>query len=262
MSALQIKLMTAADYHASRSLSKSGLDQLRKSPAHFKAWQDGSASIETTPAMEFGTAAHMAVLEPELFIQKYKPFNGDKRTKEGKAIWQTILDAGHTPLGAETWDAINYLASAVHAHPSAASLINDIEPETSWFDNWNGVEVKARLDGIADDYIIDLKTTQDASPAAFAKSVAQFRYHVQAAWYQRITGIKRFVFIAVEKEAPFGVCCYELDQQAIDLGNEIIDAQLATYRECQALNSWPCYSSTIQTLSLPSWAMKSNTEIL
>lgn len=258
MSALQIKLMAAADYHASRSLSKSGLDQFRKSPAHFRAWQDGDAKQESTPAMEFGTAAHMAVLEPELFIQKYKPFNGDKRTKEGKAIWQAILDSGHTPLAAETWDSINCLAASVHAHPAAAQLIHRIEPETSWFDNWNGIEVKARLDGIGDDYIIDLKTTQDASPSAFAKSVAQFRYHVQAAWYQRITGIRRFVFIAAEKEPPFGIACYELDQQAIDLGNEIIDAQLATFRECQALNSWPCYSSSTETLSLPAWALKNN----
>ena len=72
----------------------------------------------------------------------------------------------------------------------------------------------------------------------------------------RITGINRFIFIAVEKEAPYGVCCYELDQQAIDLGNSIIDEQLRTYIECQELNSWPCYPSTTQTLSLPAWAAR------
>lgn len=258
MSALQIKLMPAADYHARRSLSKSGLDQFRRSPAHFRAWQDGQAKQEPTPAMEFGTAAHMAVLEPELFIQKYTKFSGDKRTKEGKVDWNNIIYSGKTPLSEDQWECVNRVAASVHAHPAAAQLIHGIEPETSWFDNWNGIEVKARLDGIGDDYIIDLKTTQDASPSAFAKSVAQFRYHVQAAWYQRITGIRRFVFIAAEKEPPFGIACYELDQQAIDLGNEIIDAQLATFRECQALNSWPCYSSATETLSLPAWALKNN----
>jgi len=29
--------MPAADYHAEKALSKSGLDQFRKSPAHFRA---------------------------------------------------------------------------------------------------------------------------------------------------------------------------------------------------------------------------------
>ena len=253
--------MPAELYHSTKALSKSGLDQFRKSPAHFRAWQDGIATIESTPAMEFGTAAHMAVLEPQKFIAKYTVFTGDRRTKEGKAAWQAIIDGGKTPLSQDQWDSVNGVASAVLAHPAAAELIAGIPShgfEVSYFDNWMGVKVKARIDGLCKDYIIDLKTTQDASPSAFAKSVAQFRYHVQAAWYQTITKVNRFVFIAVEKEAPYGVACYELDQQAIDLGVQIIDETLPMFRECEALNSWPCYSSVTQTLSLPAWAMKSN----
>ena len=251
--------MPAEQYHATRALSKSGLDQFRKSPAHFRAWQDGLTKNESSPALEFGTAAHMAVLEPHLFIQKYTKFSGDKRTKEGKLDWQNIIYSGKTPLSEDQWECVNGVAAAVHAHPGAAKLIDAIKPErfeVSAFDNWMGTKVKARIDGLGDDHIIDLKTTQDASPAAFAKSCAQFRYHVQAAWYQTITKVNRFVFIAVEKEAPYGVACYELDQQAIDLGVSIIEEQLRTFNECQALNSWPCYSYQIETLSLPAWAAR------
>jgi len=248
--------LLAEFYHATKALSKSGLDQFRKSPAHFRAWQDGTTRNESSPALEFGTAAHCAVLEPDRFVGQYTVFNGDRRTKEGKAAWQAILDSGKTPLPQEQWDNITGAAAAVHAHPAASGLLNGIKAEVSYFDNWNGVEVKARIDGMGSDYIIDLKTTQDASANAFAKSVAQFRYHVQAAWYQRITGINRFVFIAVEKEAPYGVACYELDQWAIDVGHSIIDEQLKTFIECQELNSWPCYSSQIQSLSLPVWAAR------
>ena len=249
--------LPASQYHNRKALSKSGLDQFRKSPAHFRAWQDGASEPEVTPAMEFGTAAHMAVLEPELFYARYKPFEGDRRTKEGRAEYQGIVDSGLTPLAIDTWDSLVYLATSVHAHPAAASALNACNSfEVSYFDTWNDIAVKARIDGLSADAIIDLKTTQDASPQAFAKSVAQFRYHVQAAWYQRITGINRFIFIAVEKEAPFGVACYELDQQAIDLGNEIIDSQLSLFKECETLNSWPCYASTVQALSLPAWAAR------
>jgi exodeoxyribonuclease VIII len=254
--------MAAEIYHGTKALSKSGLDQFRKSPAHFRAWQDGIATIESTPAMEFGTAAHMAVLEPEKFIARYTRFTGDKKTKDGKAAWQAIIDSGKTPLTQDQWDSVNGVAAAVLAHPAAAELIAGIDREhfeVSCFDNWMGVKVKARIDGLNKDYIIDLKTTQDASPHAFAKSIAQFKYHVQAAWYQTITKVDRFVFIAVEKEAPYGVACYELDQQAIDLGVSIIEETLPMFRECQALNSWPCYSSTTQTLSLPAWASRPET---
>jgi exodeoxyribonuclease VIII len=183
-------------------------------------------------------------------------FTGDRRTKDGKAAYEAVIAAGLTPLNQEQWDNITGAAAAVHAHPAAAPLLNGIQTEVSCFDSWNGVKVKARIDGLAEDYIIDVKTTQDASPASFGKSCAQFRYHVQAAWYQRMTGVNRFIFIAVEKEAPYGVACYELDQQAIDLGHSIIEEQLRTFVECQQLNSWPCYSSTIQSLSLPAWAAR------
>jgi exodeoxyribonuclease VIII len=248
--------MPAAIYHGTKALSKSGLDQFRKSPAHFRAWQDGTTKNESSPALEFGTAVHMAILEPELFAKSYAVFTGDRRTKDGKAAYEAVIASGMTTLNQEQWDNITGAAAAVHAHPAAAPLLNGIQTEVSCFDSWNGVTVKARIDGLGKDYIIDVKTTQDASPASFGKSCAQFRYHVQAAWYQRITGINRFVFIAVEKEAPYGVACYELDQLAIDVGHSIIDEQLKTFIECQELNSWPCYPSTTQTLSLPTWAMR------
>ncbi len=256
MSTEVIHNMPSAIYHGTKALSKSGLDQFRRSPAHFRAWQDGTTKNESSPALEFGTAVHMAILEPELFAKSYAVFTGDRRTKDGKAAYEAIIAAGLTPLNQEQWDNITGAAAAVHAHPAAAPLLNGIQTEVSCFDSWNGVKVKARIDGLAKDYIIDVKTTQDASLSAFAKSCAQFRYHVQAAWYQRITGINRFVFIAVEKEAPYGVACYELDQLAIDVGHSIIDEQLKTFIECQELNSWPCYPSTTQTLSLPTWAMR------
>jgi hypothetical protein len=248
--------MPAAIYHGTKALSKSGLDQFRKSPAHFRAWQDGTTKNESSPALEFGTAVHMAILEPELFALNYTLFTGDRRNKDGKMAYEAVIASGKIPLNQEQWDNITGAAAAVHAHPAAALLVEKIQTEVSCFDSWNGVKVKARIDGLAKDYIIDVKTTQDASPVAFGKSCAQFRYHVQAAWYQRITGVNRFIFIAVEKEAPYGVACYELDEQAISLGHIIIEEQLRTYVECEQLNSWPCYSSHIQSLSLPAWAAR------
>jgi exodeoxyribonuclease VIII len=90
--------MPAADYHEAKALSKSGLDQFRKSPAHFRSWQDGKTRNESSPALEFGTAAHCAVLEPERFILTYRMFTGDRRTKQGKEDHQLIIDNGQIPL--------------------------------------------------------------------------------------------------------------------------------------------------------------------
>ena len=44
--------MAAEIYHSTKALSKSGLDQFRKSPAHFRSWQDGQTRLESSPALQ------------------------------------------------------------------------------------------------------------------------------------------------------------------------------------------------------------------
>ena len=108
--------------------------------------------------------------------------------------------------------------------------------------------------------IVDLKTTRDASPDGFAKSVAQYRYHVQAAFYS--DGYKAafgeaprgFVFIAVETEPPYLVAVYVASETMTSRGRIEYQTDLDTFRECLATDTWPGYSSSPLTLDLPKWA--------
>lgn len=59
------------EYHALDAISKSDLDKINRSPAHYKYAKENPTP--PTPAMERGTAVHMAVLEPELFARSYAP---------------------------------------------------------------------------------------------------------------------------------------------------------------------------------------------
>ena len=59
--------------------------------------------------------------------------------------------------------------------------------------------------------IIDLKSTVDASPKGFQRSVANYRYHVQSSHYldvvEMATGTHlKLGFIAVEKQRVFDGC--------------------------------------------------------
>jgi len=190
------------------------------------------------------------VLEPEKFRLKYALFSGDRRTKDGKAAYEALLSTGVEPLNADAWEQINGIAASVRSHPWWTENVTDSETEVSFFDLFDGIDVKARMDGITARHIIDLKTTSDASPAGFAKSVANFRYHWQAAWYQRFVDLP-FVFIAVEKDPPYAVGIYTLDADAIAIANADISVLLATLKDCQAFGSMPGYRSDIVTLSLP-----------
>lgn len=255
--------LAADKYFATRALSKSGLDKFKQSPAHYKAWLDGMVSDDPTPAMAFGSAFHCALLEPMDFYSRYKAFSGDRRTKAGKEDYEAIQKSGATIITQDNLNDILAMKQVIYGHPLGHKILSSGISEVSAFDSFDGVRVKARIDFVPShpdfaDALVDIKTTADASAVAFAKTAAQMRYHVQAAWYLRFFPgeRRRFIFIAVEKVAPWECAVYEIDQPAIDLGNAEIDRQLELFKSCQEFNSWPGYSTQLQTLSLPIWAFK------
>lgn len=259
MTATIIENMPNAEYHSSSAISKSGLDLIEKSPAHYFY-----ADKEKTKAMVIGSAFHDLVLLPDIFEKNYavKPDGLSFATKEGKA-WKAENE-GKEILSQEEFDAINAMKESVLAHHSASKLLAQGKPETSifWRDE-SGVECRCRPDFIhSSGVIVDLKTTTDASPRGFAKSVAEFRYHVQDAYYSN--GYKHafgelpkgFVFIAVEKKPPYAVGVYTLDDAAKIEGEIRFKENIETYKQALEQGVWNAFSPKIETLSLPNWAYK------
>lgn len=259
-----IERMPAAEYHSHPAVSKSVLDKIAKSPLHARAYLDGTRD-EPTPAMNFGTALHTCALEPERFADEYAVFTGDRRAKDGKARYEELQARNATIISAADFDAITEMVTSIRHHPTAAQLLQTGIAEASvfWTDHATGLECKCRPDWWAREagMVVDLKTCEDASPEAFSRSVAAYRYHVQAAHYSNGTGASRFVFIAIEKKAPYAVAVYELDRESLELGRQGRDRDLATYAACARAGVWPGYATKIQELSLPGWAFpKTETE--
>lgn len=255
--------MPAAEYHAHPAVSKTVLDKIARSPLHARAYMDGEFD-EATAAMQFGTALHCAVLEPGRFVREYATFSGDRRTKEGKAKYEELVAAGYQILSLNDADAITSMATAIHNHPVAGPLVKVGESEVSsfWKHGTTGLECKCRADlwNQSEATIIDIKTTEDAGPAGFARSVAAYRYHVQAAHYMVGLEAKRFLFVVVEKKAPYAVAVYELDADAMREGRRLRDRDLDQYASCAEFNTWPGYPACVQTLALPKWAFNGSEE--
>lgn len=257
--------LSNADYHAHPAISKSGLDKIAKSPAHYKAARE--AEHEGSDALVFGSAFHDYILLPDTFQTAYTvlppDFNG--RTNEGKAMLESIRQSGQTVLKAEWLTAIEGMAAAIAAHPKASALLQGGRAEQSifWTDEDSGIDCRCRPDYLhPGGIIVDLKSTTDASPEEFARSVAKYRYHVQDAFYSegyyQATGQwpRGFVFIAVEKTAPYAVACYSLDDDAKAYGHELFRRDLETLLEAEKSQEWTAYSQEIETLSLPAWAYR------
>ena len=123
--------------------------------------------------------------------------------------------------------------------------------------------IKGRLDRIQIDgnklRILDLKTVDKATPRAFQRKLVDFRYDLQAAWYTRLAAEAfadmevEFIFVAIEKKPPYGICLYRASEGVLDHGNRLMDKALNTLGERRALDDWPAYPPEILDLELPGW---------
>jgi hypothetical protein len=274
------------DYAADKDVNASALRAGRKSMLHMKAVIDGVAK-EPSPAMLLGTALHAAILEPARFAQMVRVApDVDRRTKAGKEEYNAFTESlpeGAIVLSIDEWNDVTQAVAAVNA-TMLPNLMGDGQSEVSvyWGEQCVGqvVGCKARLDWLGHlagqpdaGLIIDIKTTRDASPGAFARSAASYGYLHQAAWYMRAAArlnaagqgpkIADYFVVAVEMAAPYAVGLYRLssdDLRAADLDNlETLQCWAAA---CKADEFWGPTGSTIRTLNVPEWVFRSANPIV
>ena len=253
--------VSEADYFRNPGYSQSDMKQALESPEllHWMKHEGGRAERKPSPQMIEGTLAHACILEPEKFMATYKVC-GPRNTKAGKEEAKEAIESGRQPITQAQYEKALGMNIAVNDNLLCNSFFVDGLAEQSFFseDDRTALPMKARLDWITEnDTIVDLKTVAagGASPANFAKQVANFKYHLQAAHYLEMSGMQRFVFVVVEREPPFQIGVYQLDDDAIAEGRYQRRKALDLIANCQVFNDWPGYTPLEpQTLSLPSWA--------
>jgi hypothetical protein len=253
-------------YHNIKAASNSRLSLLKRSPAHLRYELDNPQP--KSPALALGEAAHLCILQPDLFTGRYVvPPDCDRRTKDGKATWAAFCadNAGRELLAADDHGRCRAIREAVMAHPFARKLLaaaGETELSAVWDDPASGVRCKMRADKVAQDWLtlVDLKTTRDASPDAFEKAIYNFGYHRQGGMY--LDGMARndrvyecYAIIAVETDPPHGVAVYQLDDAALEMGTAELRPLLAKYAECERSGQWGGYPTDIQWISVPARAL-------
>lgn len=254
-------------YHASPGVSKSGLWTIHTAtPAHFKFPPPPSEITTAKQAtMDFGTASHTAILEPEKFEAAVMRGPKDRRGNNWKDATAEAADTGRVCLVAEDYDNILTIRDAIHANARINAIITggapEIEASGYAIDPITGLLVRCRPDLYRGDIkiMLDAKSTVSAHPAAFARSVVNFGYHAQEAHYSdtyRLLDrqVDGFLFLAWEKESPFAFALYELPPSIVDEGRAIIRKSLNTYAECKRTNHWPAYGDEVTELQFKRWS--------
>lgn len=249
-----------------------GLKEMRKSPKHFKHRLDNPR--KPTAAMELGTAAHVAILEPERFLREFALWNstdaetGATRQRRGKA-WEEfqLLNKGRTIIRDEEYDLAIALRDAVRSDPVAMRYLAMGQPEVAmtWRDKHTGVECCGRIDWVTrvDNHpaIVDVKSTRNAGEFWFSRDVARLDYHLQSAYYsdgyEEVTGKSpRNVVIAVESSPPHDVVTYIVPEEVAEIGRDSYRQLLELHKACAASGEWPGQGGNEEkVLSLPRWAV-------
>lgn len=235
-------------------LSHSALKAFMRSPNHYLQYVN--KTVEATPAMKFGSAFHCAVLEPQEFSKRYAVApQVDKRTKAGKEAWKEFVEANSSleVITQDEREQIQVMHEAIQNFAPARELLASCEAfEEERQHALFGMPFKGIADAVGQNFVVDLKTTLDASPEGFMKTAYNMGYHEQAAAYKALFAKSRFYWIAVEKNNPFNVAVYLQSERAGNLGWERLKTGIELFKAWDGTAG--SYSNEVTTLEMPSWA--------
>lgn len=262
------------DYHADTThVSHSSLEKFRESIPLYEALYVSQTMprFEATAPMLLGSAFDCRLLEPEKFRQRYfvTPDGIDRRTKIGKETWERCLkEAGDRELlKKEDFETVDGMVAAWHKNEIASKLLTaggKHQHSIRWTDPLTGIQCKARMDiwiALAEGIIVDVKSAENPSPRAFARSAANLGYHRQDAMYRegvrRILGCDapKFVFVVVGTSPPFEVMCCQLKPTDAQRGYDQNMVLLAELADRRSRDDWSSrWGQELQDLDLPPWA--------
>jgi exodeoxyribonuclease VIII len=257
-------ICSVEEYHAAAAIGSSGIRTIiNRSPAHY-LW-DKEHPEESTPAQQFGTAIHQAILEPKRFqaLATVEPVFSGAGSRAEREKWH-IQNSGKTILKQDQYDAIHGILNALRKNQTAYRLISEGHAEESlfWKDPETGVQCKARPDFVREGRIVvDVKSTLNSSKDSFRKDIGN-GYHIQAALYldacTEVLGgnYTEFIIIAVEKEPPYGITCNPIGPLSLQEGREQYQQGLKILKRCQETGIYPAYPDQLTPIEIASFHFK------
>lgn len=254
--------LPSQSYHEqSHGVSKSDLDQVHRSVQHYVSSK--FEEREETEAMALGSLVHTIVLEPEQYNERYivAP-EVDKRTKEGKEAYKAFEETigNKKVIKSELLEQAANMKAAIMNCKTAVSLIQAGKSEVSFFstDEQTRILKKCRPDLWIKSrrILVDLKTCNDASPNEWRRQIVNYNYDKQAAYYldtvSEVTGEKydTFIFICVEKKAPYGVAVYMVNDAVVEAGRELYRRDLNKLSRSLEEKIFTAYPDMIQPIDM------------
>lgn len=265
--------ITNTDYHQSNGLSSSTLKKfIRQTPASIL--YDKSNPQPQSDEMKLGSAVHGLILEPNFFNRDFAVLPElNLRLKADRAERDQFMEenSGKIVISRETKKIASDMAESVWENNTASLLLSSSINEQSIY--WQhehddgSVLLKARADALPTKYpfIVDIKTTRDASWSFMQLDIKKRLYHLSAYMYlcgfnsndtiKQTLGHGKFLsfcLVCVENKPPYQVACYEMSEQYLAKGQEIFNLALSRYFNAE-LTGWQGYPDKLRLIDPLDW---------
>ena len=277
---LIVRDLSNEDYHAMTDiLSKSTLDLFAKMPGTYKAHIDGRLKRKESDSMSLGTVTHTRILEPETYADRYvvnveglrsnsKAYEALAAANPGKELISVKEHEASELMAQSVMEKLDRIAK-VHGGVNPFRLKGGVtEHSLFWTHTKTGLRLRTRPDWMiyqkdGPSFIIDVKSTRDASPWGFDKSTETFRYDVSAAFYsdgfEAVFGRApdAYLLVCVESESPHHTCVRFATPEIIQRGREAYEHDLDGITRCARHDVWPDYPDDFIPMGLPKYAKES-----
>lgn len=235
------------EYHGDRNfLSSSSLKLLLQDREAFRRkyiLQEIDEPKKNQSALDFGTAAHLMLLEPHLFDSEVVFFNGPR--KAGKVFEEFKLqNEGKLILTEVDKMKLDAFKSSFENH-HASWILKDCKFEHTMCALLNSTMLKSRADAISigGGYIVDVKTTGYMGDVeTFKQTIENLYYDLSAALYCAIAEkiYKKqfdFYFIVLSK-SDMSCNVYKMSKNTMLAGYGKLESAIETYKNCLLTGNW------------------------
>lgn len=258
------------DYREIDAISNSELKLINDNPGDF-IWNKNAPEDKTkSVALDFGTALHTALLEPEKFNGNHTIYDQTK-TRESVAFQKFIAERDNPNeiiLFEHEYEKIRLIVDSAKAHPTFKHYLELCQDrEKSILGDYMGVPCKIRVD-LKDDAtgtICELKSSADLSEwresALWKNPLFKFDYGHAAAFYmdvyQELLGIpvNEYQFLVCQKSIkmgryPVGVFSLSRDELTRYGFFERMQNNVLEYKERMKKGDW-IYSEKFPLFNIP-----------
>jgi hypothetical protein len=207
------------------ALSSSSLKQLLSSPKTYKfSLEYGSGESQ---ALRDGWLFHTAILEPEVFAAQTFI---DVQSKNTKKFRDAKAENPRVFTAKERSDA-DRLVDAFYRNEHAKELITKAEFEVPAIDNVLSFPFRGKADVLADNRIVDLKTTA-SSVKDFSYSAQKYSYDVQCYLYCNLFNkdFKSFYFLVLDKKS-LDIGIFNCSEEFYFRGEQKVEKALDLYNK-------------------------------